>query len=440
MIGIATGLSSAALGRAVFINRCSKLLGTFFWTAYARTLQEDRDVMLPPRIVLCSCLLVSAACALAIASPVVRGSALVLQTSLALFGISYGFTDPGFTLLTIWKLHDSARQQRTHVAYLNAGYTLGALMAPALLAVSLSTGGSCYFCFYALAALACAAAFCLAVSPATSHEALIIPARRAKRVVQQRDSDTSDPAYAPKVIGAMALVLFCVTGCEHGVATWLPTFGHIVSGVPLSAMALMSSTFWGAICTGRLAWAALSDRVTSGWRVLILDASVMLISAFFFILFAANTDSGGQTWQLWVGAIGLGLGFASSLPCAITLPSEAHVTVTPSRLFAMNLGGSAGEMFLPFLFGAAFDQGWYAVFGPSLVAMQVTVLSATAFAWHSAREPDLEAETELMLEAEGATSPTTGRESPIARDVKLMECKSRPRNGRASGSVTDGCR
>ena len=110
-------------------------------------------------------------------------------------------------------------------------------------------------------------------------------------------------------------MLFCVTGCEHAIGTWLPTFGH-EAGVARSAMALMargwashpqpshppplapstfapstplftlysllcsqSSVFWGAICVGRLLWAAFSHAASTGWLVLALNASAMLLAS-----------------------------------------------------------------------------------------------------------------------------------------------------------------
>ena len=84
----------------------------------------------------------------------------------------------------------------------------------------------------------------------------------------------------------------------------------------------------------------------------------MLLSSLCFVAFAQLESH--HVWQLWAGALIMAAGFASSLPCAITMPSEAGVVITPGRLLAMNLAGSAGESLMPFLFGAAFERGWYA--------------------------------------------------------------------------------
>ena len=391
----ATGLGEAALGRVVLINRLSKLIGTFAWTAYAKRLEAGHKGLPPPRLLLSACLLIAAACALTIGSPACRGSGLTLQAALSLFGASYGFTDPAFTLLTIWSLHDSARQQRTHVGYLNAGYTLGALTTPALVALSLSQGGTIYPCFYALAVLALLAGVALAtlaprdvappppvekVLPVQVAEGAVATGRAAAGVWRDR-----------VVVASMCLVLFSVTGCEHGVATWLPTFGERVAQVPLQTSAVISAAYWGAICVGRLTWAALSHAVSSGWLVLLMDGATMLVASLFFVALSATQAAthglvaATRVSQLWAGALIMALGFASSLPCAITMPSEAGVLVTPGRLLAMNLAGSAGESLMPFLFGAAFERGWDGAFGASLATLNVVMLTATAVARRATR-------------------------------------------------------
>ena len=113
--------------------------------------------------------------------------------------------------------------------------------------------------------------------------------------------------------------------------------------------------------------------------MLSVDAAAMLAASLFFVAFA-HGGSGRPAWLLWAGALTLAAGFASSLPCAITMPAEAGVAITPGRLLAMNLAGSAGESLAPFAFGAAFEAGWYSAFGPAFAVLNIVVLGATAVA------------------------------------------------------------
>lgn len=394
---MSTGLGAAGLGRLVLINRLSKLVGTFAWTAYAKQLMNRGTAVPSPRLLLCVCMLMASASAAVIASPALRESKLALQCALGFFGVSYGFTDPGFTLLTIWSLQDSARRQRSHVGYLNAGYTLGALVTPLIVAALLAWGdGGCYPVFYVISAVAALAGVALMASPVASHAGVSPPPAAEKTASTPEGTPlqakgraaaaaATDPRRDTIIVASMACVLFCVTGCEHGVATWLPTFAEHVGKVPVQTSAVVSSAYWGGICLGRLVWAAFSHAVSSGWPVLAADGSLMLLSSFCFIAFAQLEAH--HVWQLWAGALIMATGFASSLPCAITMPSEAGVVITPGRLLAMNLAGSAGESLMPFLFGAAFERGWYGAFGITLGTLNVVVLAATALARATALAP-----------------------------------------------------
>ena len=201
----------------------------------------------------------------------------------------------------------------------------------------------------------------------------------------------------------MSVVLLCVTGAEHAVATWLPTFGHRVGNIDLSEMAFMSAGYWAMICAGRVLWALVSGALTSGFPALAFDGLLMLVAATLIADFArARTNGPTSTagaWPpgsslLWVGTLGLGLGCSSSLPCAITLPSEARVELTPLRLLCLNLSGSAGEMLLPYIIGLAFERGRYATLGLTLVGLEAVVVVCTFLGWRIAalaRRPEADA-------------------------------------------------
>lgn len=464
-MGQLTGMSSAELGRAVMLNRVAKLLGSFLWMAYARSIEEGR-AMARPRQLLALSSAVCALCASALAG--LRTSRVALHGALCVSGVVYGFSDSGMTLLTVWA-HRSPGQQRTYVALLNLGFTAGALFTPAVIAVALQAGASVYVGFWSLSALAtatCAFYICGALWPC-----LLPPAAAADADDTHPDDDaapcrdgdakgwggggSASSAMRPGgcgsseyvVIGAMTAVLFCVTGCEHAVATWLPSFGHEVGHIAHSEMAVMSAAYWSMICLGRVVWAAVSPSLTSGFPALAFDGALMLFSATLIADFGrgggalgvvsaaaaalgwmpsvlplagddvghgrlltqgwnqgltpgataggwkpsnklgAGVDAGlaHRSMQLWLGTVGLGFGCSSSLPCAITLPAEAKVELTPGRLLLLNLAGSAGEMLLPFLIGLAFEQRDYSALGTALVMMEILVVGCTATAWRAAR-------------------------------------------------------
>ena len=469
-IGQASGLGQAALGRLVLINRVSKMVGTLCWTQYARHLQQCKaagtEPLVLPETVLAACMATAATCALAIASA--RSSSLVLHVALVLAGATYGLTDSGMTLLTMWAL-PKPTAQRAAVAGLNAGFTVGALLTPVVVAWSMWAGRSCYLCFYALSALATAAA--VAVWVTADHEASMaaVPAapKIARAGVARARAHTERTRRVPLrprlVTGSMAFVLFCVTGAEHAVGTWLATFSH-AAGVALPTGALMTSVFWTtsalrmnprsrahswrpwpqveaapkatgipairtpprqchatatppprrrhatatceppvpqcatdslsglhspllAVCAGRVIWAALAHLAPSGWLVLASDASIMLLSSLAFIAAgavraapglsaASDAASAAPTALLWAGTVLLAAGFASSIPCAYTVPAEVEVESTPGRVLTLNAGGSLGEMVTPFVLGLAFEHGLYSSFGATLLLLNAAVLVA----------------------------------------------------------------
>ena len=449
-LGANTGLGKQELGQALFGNRLAKLAGSGLWTAYASALQERRAPF-TAHAILSVCCLVIAACALVIAT--FRSSSLALQMALLVSGLVYGVGDSAITLLTVWEHHDPT-QQRKQVAVLNVGFTIGALLTPAAVATAQLKGLTPYVGYQAIAALAALAAIVFAVGLPTAvnhregaHHDGDTPRRSndgpepsgpdgtgGAAVARNGDSPAADSMATRMasrrafiVTTCMALVLFSVTGCEHAVATWLPTYGQTVGGLSLGEMALMSSAYWGAICLGRVVWAAVSGALRSGFPALAFDAMLMLGSSTLIADFArtpthahaptrpqwhrhrsaALGQGPTEEWAarpsallLWVGTLGLGLGCSSSLPCAITLPAEAHVQLTPVRLLVLNLAGSAGEMLLPYTIGACFERARYGALGVSLLALEATVVVCTAIAWRVAarlKMDEAEEHTELRV-------------------------------------------
>ena len=460
-LGEATGLGHASLGRVVFFNRLSKLIGSFVWTAFASALQHG-TAPCSTNALLASCGLVIAVIALLIAT--LRDSALILELGLATAGIAYGISDSAITLLTVWT-HRQPTEQRTHVAMLNVGFTIGALVTPAVISAALNNGGSCYTGFYALTVFASIVALrllCanLALTPpppgrGTNHAdgrngssdnsfnsaspskdgpaspkkegaSTFIGASLGELNVPCGSSSSHRSNPRPlMMISSMAIVLFCVTGCEHAVATWLPSYGeHVDPNLSRGELALMSAGFWSMICLGRVLWALISAALTSGFPPLAFDGVLMLLSSTLIADFGRS--SGGTmafnrrsrhlvafspTATLWCGTLGLGFGCSSSLPCAITLPAEARVELTPMRLLVLNLSGSAGEMLLPYLIGLFFEGGQHWVLGTVLVGLNAVIVGCTAIAWRVAAGGKEEGATEEELERFNSSEDRDAEES-----------------------------
>ena len=120
-------------------------MGVAAWTVVARAHQRG-DHRISSGALMAGCMAASAALALAIAH--LRSSGPALQASLTLFGFVYGVTDTAAMQLSLWAAGGaSARDQRTAVSTVSAGFTVGAVMMPVLTATSLAFGGDAYASF-----------------------------------------------------------------------------------------------------------------------------------------------------------------------------------------------------------------------------------------------------------------------------------------------------
>ena len=116
-----------------------------------------------------------------------------------------------------------------------------------------------------------------------------------------------------QVIVMMAICTLCffANGCEHGVATWLSSYGIKQRDLGEETMAIMTSNFWTAMSAGRIAWACFSGFVTSAWPSLFMNTLCCILSAMCMSLPSQAV--------LWSSAMGIGLGVASSFP-AVSQP------------------------------------------------------------------------------------------------------------------------
>ena len=145
---VSTGLDEAGIGLAIMHNRIAKLIGLGLWTLYANALQRGGGYGLKPRTLMAGCMLATSMLSLAIAHV---HSSVVLRASLAIFGVCYGIVDSASLQLAIWS-SDSLDKSRLSVATVSAGFTVGATVAPIVVAAALKMGGSAHpgFTFLAL--------------------------------------------------------------------------------------------------------------------------------------------------------------------------------------------------------------------------------------------------------------------------------------------------
>ena len=101
--------------------------------------KDETESVWKPHLMVAACTLLSALCSASIAR--FTESPLIFQLALAVSGFVYGVTDNGVTMLTLWRWAHNSWRQRVDVAMLNAGFTIGALLTPMLVAVTMHGAG-----------------------------------------------------------------------------------------------------------------------------------------------------------------------------------------------------------------------------------------------------------------------------------------------------------
>ena len=235
-----TGLDEATIGLAIMHNRAAKLVGLGLWTVYANALQRGGGFGLEPRTLMAGCMLATSLLSLAIAH---IHSSVVLRVSLAVFGLCYGIVDSASLQLAMWS-SDSLDKSRLSVATVSAGFTVGATVAPVVVAVALKMGGTAHpgFSFLALiGALGMLGFLCappLPTGPKTGERCELLGGDAEEEEVgggpglssgtQPSGGAVSPPGFGdgrgrrkPSVLVpiSISVVLFSLTSVEHAVAT-----------------------------------------------------------------------------------------------------------------------------------------------------------------------------------------------------------------------------
>jgi len=416
-IGRNTGLSDGELGKYVLQNRLCKFAGTLIWFAYSYRMQRPGAVGRPHAlfaVLMCTCAF----------SAFTIGTArtpYALQVGLVVSGISYGVTDSGVTALTVWRWEHEDRRRRFDLALINAGFTVGALLSPMIVAASLKFAAlhpwsagveqAGRWVFEVISGGCVLLAITLfAQGSVTLPSSEDVASAKAEDERLGLYSPASAPSrgrrlYEASFVGAMCICLGCITGAEHGMATWLPAYGVEVGGLSVGRMALVASTYWGTMCAGRVAWTLLSGCVTSTWPMIFFDVGAALVASLSLCIctvIGSPSSPFHTPWLfeplLWASTILLGAGVASGVPCIYSLPPEAQVQVTPIAITLLNAASTLGETCFPYWIGLDFEKKQYIWLGGLMSLSQFLALVVTWFVWRQARSRPRRRDLEFQIE------------------------------------------
>ncbi len=280
------------------------------------------------------------------------GAWVVFALAGILVSIGASTADVGLNALVL-DLFPHARGRALNL--LHVSYSVGALMAPLVIATAVSAGAPWQLVMTATG---------FAVLVAAVGLALTVPAHA---IVPEppRDMPITDAPAArrlPRFLLVLALASGCYVAAEAGVSDWLVRYLDDLS-LTLASTAL--TLFWGGIAMGRLVFARIGNRVEpqAATAVLAMTGSILLAVA---VLVPVSPLS-----PVLFGAVGLA--FGPIFPLIVAAAGERmpgrSATVSGTLIFAAVVGAVVYPPAVGFM--------------SATVGMQVAMLGAAALAFAS---------------------------------------------------------
>ena len=309
-----TGLEAISL---VFVARSFGYLFGSLWCG------KLFDFLPGHKVLQVSLLLMAAMLAL---TPLATVLWLLLAVSVIL-GATEGALDVGGNTLLLWARSDNAGH------YLNAlhfFFGVGSLLAPLLVAFSLTQSQDIWLSYWLIAALVLLLSLALPRLPSplpVNHETAAKPPGEMRLVV------------------LLALVFFFYTGVEVSFGGWIYTYAIAVEAATITSAAYLTSLFWAALTLGRLLAIPFSQRFRPR-AILITDLAGSLL-CLLLILLSRSTSA------LWAGTCGLGLFMASVFPTLFVF-AEQRMAISGRIASWFIIGASLGCKITPYLIGHYF--------------------------------------------------------------------------------------
>lgn len=284
----------------------------------------------------------------------VASSLWLLTLLFLLLGTAQGLVEVGGNSLILW-VH--ADRPGPYVNALHFFFGVGALLAPAGVALALSATGKVAWFYWAFALLA------LAVTGLI----LALPSPRRPEEGGDVRGGRGLARSAALLVALAALFYLLYAGIEHGFGDWIASYAQVRKMASAARAALLVSAFWAAITAGRFLAVPVSARVPPHT---ILAAA--LVGALLSVAVVLVWPSVG--WVLWLGTVGLGLSLAPIFPTMLALMGRrAGVSAQAASWYFA--GSGVGKMTVPWTIGqlleSAGPQSLFVVVGLLLVAALV---------------------------------------------------------------------
>ena len=256
----------------------------------------------------------------------------LLAFDLLVLGVATGALNTGVNTLTLWLF---GRAVGPYLNALHFFFGLGAFLAPILIDRMVAIGGGIRWAYYLLALLALPVAFWMSRIPSPSQQGQ-----------EEEGQGSSTVGYGWLTFLAAALLGLHV-GAELGFGGWVFTYALAVKLGPETTARLLNSVFWGALTIGRLVAVPLAKWLLPR-TMLMLDLIGAAVSTAVILLLP------GWVPAVWIGTFGLGLAFASFYATVLNFAGR-RMPVSGRAMAYILIGGNAGSMTLPWVFGQLFE-------------------------------------------------------------------------------------
>jgi sugar phosphate permease len=162
-------------------------------------------------------------------------------------------------------------------------------------------------------------------------------------------------------VWACALGYFFMVGITYTIMTWIPTYLVSVKHFSIMKMGIVASAPWVGAIVGNLLGGWLSDRVFVKRRkpVMLITAAATVVMM--YLLIHAPSEPTALAALLFLAGVLLNLGYSTFLVYPMGIATKEKV---PFAASIVNMAGSLGGAFTPFVVGVVLDQlNWNWVFG-----------------------------------------------------------------------------
>ncbi|HEY5155728.1 MAG TPA: MFS transporter [Acidimicrobiales bacterium] len=274
-----------------------------------------------------------------------------------LIGTGAGSIDLASNTLLVWSRGDGVGPSMNALHF---AFGVGAVTAPLLVELSLSTTDSLTVA-------------CLVTGAVALVAAAWVFTRHSPTVASHPDHAPGADAAAGRQTTTRRLAVIAgffvlYVGLEMGAGGWLFAYAQARNlGGPRFA-ALLTTAFWGAFTFGRLVAVGLSHRFRPA-QLLVGSSSLAIVAA----LALALTGTGAAATM--ASAVGLGLALAPQYPTMMTIAGQ-HLHLT-GRATSWFIGASAaGGLVLPWFIGQLFGG-----VGAATMPVVVLITAAATLGW-----------------------------------------------------------